>query len=66
MKKYLSVGYGRFPGYTFDKLSMEKLKKKIGYCKEVLECVAILEPGISTQKGTKTYLFFFLEYYFQG
>ena len=53
MKKYLSVGYGRFPGYTFDKLSMEKLKKKIGYCKEVLDCVAILEPGISTQKGVE-------------
>ena len=51
MKKHLSVGYGRFTGYTFDKISMEKLKKKIGYCKEVLDSVAILEPGISTQKG---------------
>ena len=27
------------------------MKKKIGYCKEVLDCVTILEPGISTQKG---------------
>ena len=51
MKKHLSVGYGRFTGDTFDKISMEKLKKKIGYCKEVLDSVAILEPGISTQKG---------------
>jgi len=29
VKKYLSVGYGRFQGYTFDKLSVEKLKKKL-------------------------------------
>jgi len=55
VKKYLSVGYGRFPGYTFDKLSLEKLKKKIGYCKEVLDCITILEPGISTQKGLTLY-----------
>ena len=34
---------------------MEKLKKKIGYCKEVLDSVAILEPGISTQKGLTLY-----------
>ena len=51
MKKHLSVGYGRFTGYTFDKLSLEKLKRKVGYCMEVLDFVKILEPGISTQKG---------------
>jgi len=55
VKKHLSVGYGRFPGYTFDKLSMEKLKKKVGYCKEVLDSIAILEPGLSTQKGLTLY-----------
>jgi len=54
-KKHLSVAYGRFPGYTFDKLSIEKLNKKIGYCKEVLDSVAILEPGLSTQKGLTLY-----------
>ena len=54
-KKHLSVGYGRFPGFTFDKLSEEKLKKKITFCKEVLEFVGILEPGISTQKALTLY-----------
>jgi len=55
VKKHLSVAYGRFPGYTFDKLSIEKLNKKIGYCKEVLDSVSILEPGLSTQKGLTLY-----------
>ena len=54
-KKHLSVGYGRFPGFTFNKLSTEKLKKKISFCKEVLEFVNILEPGISTQKALTLY-----------
>ena len=55
VKKSLSVGYGRFPGYTFDKLSMEKLKKKIQFSKEVLDFVTILEPGLSTQKALTLY-----------
>ena len=54
-KKHLSVGYGRFPGFTFNKLSTEKLKRKITFCKEVLEFVSILEPGISTQKALTLY-----------
>ena len=55
VKKCLSVGYGRFAGFTYDKLSTEKLKRKIQYCKEVLEFVTILEPGISTQKSLTLY-----------
>ena len=51
----LSVGYGRFPGFTFNKLSTEKLKRKITFCKEVLEFVTILEPGLSTQKALTLY-----------
>ena len=54
-KKLLSVGYGRFPGFTFNKLSTEKLKRKITFCKEVLDFVSILEPGISTQKALTLY-----------
>ena len=54
-KKHLSVGYGRFPGFTFDKLSTERLKKKITFCKEVLDFVTILEPGLSTQKALTLY-----------
>ena len=55
VKKCLSVGYGRFAGFTYDKLSTEKLKKKIQFCREVLEFVTILEPGISTQKALTLY-----------
>ena len=55
MKKSLSVGYGKFPGFSYEKLSIEKLKKKIQFCKEVLEFVTILEPGISTQKALTLY-----------
>ena len=54
-KKHLSVGYGRFPGFTFDKLSTEKLKRKISFCGEVLDFVRILEPGLSTQKALTLY-----------
>ena len=54
-KKHLSVGYGRFPGFTFDKLSTEKLKRKITFCREVLDFVMILEPGLSTQKALTLY-----------
>ena len=41
--------------YASDKLTTEKLKKKIQFCKEVLEFVTILEPGISTQKALTLY-----------
>ena len=35
VKKSLSVAYGRFPGYTFDKLSTDKLRRKLAFCREV-------------------------------
>ena len=34
---------------------MQKLKKKVTFCREVLEFVTILEPGISTQKALTLY-----------
>ena len=55
MKKNLSVAYGRFPGFTYDKLSTQKLKRKLTFCREVLDFVTILEPGISTQKALTLY-----------
>jgi len=55
VKKNLSVGYGRFPGFTYDKLTVEKLKRKVQFCREVLDYVTILEPGISTQKALTLY-----------
>ena len=51
----MTVGYGRFPGFTYDKLSVDKLKRKVQFSKEVLEFVTILEPGISTQKALTLY-----------
>lgn len=54
-KKHLSVGYGRFPGFEIENLSTEKLKKKVALCREVLDVIAILEPGISTQRGLTLY-----------
>ena len=38
VKKSLSVAYGRFPGYTFDKLSTDKLRRKLAFCREVRDC----------------------------
>ena len=38
VKKSLSVAYGRFPGYTFDKLSTDKLRRKLAFCREVRYC----------------------------
>ena len=55
MKKNLSVAYGRFPGFTYEKLSMQRLKRNLTFCREVLEFVTILEPGISTQKALTLY-----------
>ena len=34
---------------------MQKLKSKLTFCREVLEFVTILEPGISTQKALTLY-----------
>ena len=34
---------------------MQKLKRKLTFCREVLEFVTILEPGISTQKALTLY-----------
>ena len=34
---------------------MDKLKKKISYCHEVIDALEILEPGLSTQKGLTLY-----------
>jgi len=55
VKKQLSVAYGRYPGYEIKTLSMDKLKKKISYCHEVIDALEILEPGLSTQKGLTLY-----------
>jgi len=55
VKKQLSVAYGRYSGYELSSLSLDKLKKKVSYCREVLEAITILEPGISTQKGLTLY-----------
>lgn len=34
---------------------MQRLKRKLTFCREVLEFVTILEPGISTQKALTLY-----------
>lgn len=55
VKKHLSTGYGLIPGFTLEKLSLEKVKKKVGFCREIIDVLTILEPGISTQKGLTLY-----------
>ena len=42
-------------------LSMEKLRKKIAFCHDVVDAVTLLEPGISTQKGLTLYELWFGE-----
>merc|ERR1719347_2387565 len=54
-KKHLTNGYGHYPGYGWDNLSIEKIKKKVDYCKNLIEILTILEPGLSTQKGLTLY-----------
>ena len=36
-------------------LSLDKLKKKISYCRELVEALTVLEPGLSTQRGLTLY-----------
>merc|ERR1712059_113690 len=44
VKKHLSTGYGLIPGFTLEKLSLEKVKKKVGFCREIIDVLTILEP----------------------
>ena len=42
-------------------LSLDKLRKKVAYCHEVVDALTILEPGISPQRGLTLYELWFGE-----
>lgn len=60
---YLNLGakhslcqlYGRYEGYLIQHLTMDKLKVKEDYCRDLLEVVDVLEPGFGRLRGIVMY-----------
>lgn len=47
--------YGKIDGFLINELSMEQLKRKEEYCRDLLEVIDILEPGSSRLRGVVFY-----------
>jgi hypothetical protein len=47
--------YGKIDGFLINELSMEQLKRKEEYCRDLLEAIDILEPGSSRLRGVIFY-----------
>lgn len=47
--------YGKIDGYLINELSVEQLKRKETYCRDLLEVIDILEPGSSRLRGVILY-----------
>lgn len=47
--------YGKIDGFLINELSVEQLKKKEDYCRDLLEVIDILEPGSSRLRGVILY-----------
>ncbi|XP_026473778.1 SET domain-containing protein SmydA-8 [Ctenocephalides felis] len=47
--------YGRAPGYQFNQMSADQLKRKIELCKDVLQVLDIIEPGLSRARALTMY-----------
>lgn len=47
--------YGRYEGYLIQELSVDKLKTKEDYCRDLLKVVDRLEPGVSRLRGVIMY-----------
>lgn len=56
LKHSLIQLYGRAPGYTFDDLPDILLERKIELCRQVLQVVDVVKPGINRFRG-KLYYF---------
>lgn len=47
--------YGKIDGFLINELSVEQLKRKEDYCRDLLEVIDILEPGSSRLRGVIFY-----------
>lgn len=47
--------YGKIDGFLINELSVEQLKHKETYCRDLLEVIDILEPGSSRLRGVILY-----------
>lgn len=47
--------YGKIDGFLINELSMEQLKRKEAYCRDLLNVIDILEPGSSRLRGVILY-----------
>lgn len=47
--------YGKVDGFLINELSMEQLRTKETYCRDLLEVIDILEPGSSRLRGVILY-----------
>jgi hypothetical protein len=47
--------YGKVDGFLINELSIEQLKRKEAYCRDLLEVIDVLEPGSSRLRGVILY-----------
>lgn len=47
--------YGKIDGFLINELSIEQLKRKEAYCRDLLDVINILEPGSSRLRGVILY-----------
>jgi len=55
LKQYLVSGLGRLPGYTMADLSQSDQVQKLVLCRQVLEVLDIVDPGLSLGRGLMLY-----------